>query len=362
MIYKTTNAYYFSRINKIGGIESHLYYIARKYGDRDITIFYREADDKQVQRLQRYVRCVQIKKEDRVECENLFCCFNREILNQCIAKRKYLVLHGDYKDMLDRKQLAKEHLPIDNRIDQYLGVSKLVCDSWKKAAGKRAINVYEPVMLEEAEKPIILMSATRLTKEKGWERMKKLAKAMNQEGINFMWFIFTDGPKEPEENMYFLPTRLDITNKIAACDAFVQLSDNEGYCLSVVEALKRNVPVIATKLPVFEELGVNQENAVFIDHEMKNIPFEEIKNIRTKKFTYSEPQDKRGEYLVKGEPTYLQRKIRIRATAEFKKRNLRDIELGRIPKEGEEWYVDEERYQTLDEYQKQRQIVLFQKV
>ena len=82
MIYKTTNAYYFSRINNIGGIESHLYYVAKKYGDYDITIFYREADEKQLQRLGQYVRAIQIKPGDHVECTNLFCCFNREILDQ----------------------------------------------------------------------------------------------------------------------------------------------------------------------------------------------------------------------------------------------------------------------------------------
>lgn len=362
MIYNTTNAYYFSHINSIGGIESHLYYVARKYEDKDITVFYKTGDNKQLQRLRQFVRCIQITPQDRVECTNLFCCFNREILNQCEAKNKYLVLHGDYKDMLERKQLSKANLPIDKRIDQYLGVSKLVCDSWKKATGIEAINVYEPVFLEDIQKPLVFCSATRLTREKGWERMKKLAKEMNKEGINYMWFVFTDSPKEPETNMYFLPTRLDITDKLGAFDAFVQLSDNEGYCLSVIEALTRKVPVIATKLPVFEELGINQDNAILLNHDMSNIPMDEIRKIRSKKFTYKEPEDRWAEFLAPGIKTYTRKQIKIRATGEFKKHRIRDTELKHIPEEGEEWYVDENRLAILEDFQNEKNLKLFEKL
>ena len=36
MKYKTANAYYFRSILAIGGIESHLYYVAQKYGKYDM--------------------------------------------------------------------------------------------------------------------------------------------------------------------------------------------------------------------------------------------------------------------------------------------------------------------------------------
>ena len=36
MKYKTANAYYFRSLNTIGGIESHLYYIAQKYNQYDL--------------------------------------------------------------------------------------------------------------------------------------------------------------------------------------------------------------------------------------------------------------------------------------------------------------------------------------
>ena len=53
MKYKTANAYYFRSILAIGGIESHLYYVAQKYGKYDITVFYREGNLKQLERLRK---------------------------------------------------------------------------------------------------------------------------------------------------------------------------------------------------------------------------------------------------------------------------------------------------------------------
>ena len=98
MKYTATNAYYFRNLNAIGGIESHLYYIAKKYGKKtDITVFFRSGDTRQILRIKKYARCIQLQENDTVECKNLFCCFNKEILDRCTAEKRYLVLHGDYE-------------------------------------------------------------------------------------------------------------------------------------------------------------------------------------------------------------------------------------------------------------------------
>ena len=44
--------------------------------------------------------------------------------------------------------------------------------------------------------------------------------------------------------------------------------------------------------------------------------------------------------------------IKVKATDMYKKLNLYDNELGRIPEEGEEWEVTEERYKALTETNK----------
>ena len=37
----------------------------------------------------------------------------------------------------------------------------------------------------------------------------------------------------------------------------------------------------------------------------------------------------------------------VKATEEYERRGLQDLELGRIPKKGEEWEVTEKRYEVL---------------
>lgn len=346
MIYSCANAYYFASLNKIGGIESHLYYISRKYGEYDITVFYRNADDNQLKRLKQYVRCIKLNKKDYVKCNKLFCCFNRDILNQCQANEKILVLHGDYKDMLNRNQLNRGNLPLDPRIDKYIGVSQLVCDTWKEITGIEAENVYEPIVLEEVEKPLMFISATRLTKEKGYERMMKLADELDKNNINYMWFVYTDSDKKMNKNMIKCEPRLDITNKLGAFDAFIQLSDNEGFCLSIVEALMRKVPIIATKLPVLKELGCDDSNSILLDFDMENIPIKKIKNIHKLKVDYEPPKDLWGEYLDHT-PKTKTKEIKVRALGDWVSKGIVDTQLGHIPQLNEEWFVDQGRYEEL---------------
>lgn len=357
MIYRCTNAYYFSYINKIGGIESHLYYIARKYGKYDICVYYQNGDPKQIERLRSKVKAVKIDMRDRVECKNLFCCFNREILDICTAETKYLVLHGDYYAMLQQGQLAKYQLPIDPRIDKYLGVSQLVCDSWFKATGIHAEFIGEPVVLDKAKKPLLFCSATRLSKEKGWWRMQKLAEELDRKGLNYLWMIYTDTQQKPTENMIFCQPRLDITDKLGIYDAFIQLSDNEGFCLSVVEALMRRVPVICTDLPVFNELGLNDLNSIRLPLDMRNIPFERIEHIDKMKFYYEAPKDRWDEVLDHTKAKY-DDKYKVRATKGWMAHKLTDAQQGKIPNEGDTWIIDGQRLETLTEYEKRTGIKL----
>lgn len=353
MNYVVTNAYYFRSLNAIGGIESHLYYLAKKYSKiTNITVFYQTAENKQLNKLKEYARCIQLKHGDTVECENLFCCFNREILDFCKAKNKYLVLHGDYKDMLERGQLVKSNLPIDSRIDKYLGVSKHVCKTWEAVTGIKAEFIGEPVEVEKASKPLLFLSATRLGVEKGWQRMKKLAQAMNSAGIKYLWLIYTNSKKtDTVKNMVIMPPDLNISGKMGMFDAIIQLSDNEGFNLTCVEGLLQGIPFIGTDLPVYHELGLNESNSILIKSDMSDIPVLEIAKIKEKQFEYHQPVDHWRKYLKKERPTYKNRRIKVIATGEWVKRTLLDRELEIIPPEGHEWAISEERLAELTDYE-----------
>lgn len=343
------NIFYFRYINQIGGIETFFYQLAMAYKDWDITIYYSRGDKAQIARLSQYVRVVKYTGQNIV-CDKAFFNFNTDIIDHVEAKEYGLILHGDYKSMVEQRQLSRDKLPLHPKITKYYGVSQLVCDSFEELTGIKPQLIYNPFKAPEPKKILRLISCTRLTKEKGLARMEALAKALNTAGIPFIWTIFTDSEhnfKSP--NICKLPPRIDIAGYIADSDYLVQLSDNEGYCYSIIEALSLGVPVITTPLPVLKELGVDESNSITLPFDMNNLPIDQIAE-HDFDFTYTPKPSNWGEILAKGKSTYSPMKeglIFVEANDNYHRHNLVDQDLGYRPEVGEIFAVSESRLKVL---------------
>lgn len=290
------NIFYFYKINKIGGIETFFYYLAKKYKDYDITIYYQDGDYEQIKRLKKYVRVKQYQGE-KIKCDRAFFNFNLDIIDNVEAKEYYQIAHGDYKASGDIPNVSK-------KINKYLGVSKRVCETYSEIINQDVELVYNPLEIDKPKKVLNLISATRLTHEKGKDRMIKLAKILDDAEIPYLWTIFTDDERKIENpNIIYMKPKLDIINYIANSDYLVQLSDNEGYCYSVVESLLVGTPVIVTDCPVFKEIGVNEKNGFILDFDMNNVPINEIYK-GLPKFKYEPKKDNWDKLLAKGKSTY----------------------------------------------------------
>lgn len=334
------NIFYFYKINKIGGIETFFYYLAKKYKDWDITIYYQVGDPEQIKRLKKYVRVKKYRGE-KIECYKAFFNFNIDIINNVDAKEYYQIAHGDYKAM---KLKPNTHA----KITKYLGVSKQVCKTYKEVTGYDTELVYNPIEIDEPKKVLNLISATRLTSEKGKDRMVKLAKMLDEAKIPYLWTIFTDDTNAIDNpNIAYMKPRLDIINYIANADYLVQLSDNEGYCYSVVEALSVGTPVIVTEVPVFKEIGVNQNNGFILDFDLEEVPIEKIYK-GLPKFEYKPKEDNWIKYLASGESTYqkeLKTMVEVQCISKY-----HDLELNRlITPEDKLYKVNKIRAEELEE-------------
>ena len=137
---------------------------------------------------------------------------------------------------------------------------------------------------------------------------------------------------------------LNIDDYISSADYLVQLSDNEGYCYSIVEALMCGTGVICTPCPVFEEIGlVNGENCFYCDFEMKNVPIEEIYETELN-FKYTPKEDNWNNLLAPGPSPYQENfkyKFYVKATEKYEKEYCKDSLLDRIPQPGETWWVED---------------------
>lgn len=304
---------------------------------------YRRADSRQIERLSQYVNCVQYTGQ-KFSCEKLFTTFDVSVIDTCEADYIAQVVHANYKAI----GLKPNTHP---RINEYIAVSKTVADAYKELSGIECKVIYNPLTLDKPKRVLKLISATRLTKEKGRERMVKLAELMTAEGIPFQWLVFTnsgDGFQNP--SIIKVPPRLDLTDYIAEADYLVQLSDTEGYCYSVNEALNLGTPVIVTDIETFREEGVRDgENGYMLSLDMEGVDIDKIyNNIPSFKFTPNEVIW--SKELAKGKSKYTMdknKKILVEATAEYAHYKVIDKELGRIPKEGERFVIDALRFETL---------------
>ena len=291
------NIFYFKSIGSIGGCESWFYYLSRLY--KDFIIYYRNGNPEQIKRLAQNVEVRQYKDGEQIKCDNFFCCYDPDIIGNVEAKHYYHIVHCDYKNVW--------FSPILNpKFEKYIAVSKVAGESFKELTGKEYELIYNPIDIDipKVEKyndnKLHLISATRLTREKGLKRMQMLARALEKANIDYVWEIYTNRIREAVgKNVIYKDPKFNIIPEIAKADYLVQLSDCEAFCYSIVESLMVNTPIIATKLPVLEELGVRDGlEGYILDFNMQNIPLTQIKQ-KSLKVAYKPPLSKWDKYLSK---------------------------------------------------------------
>lgn len=286
------NVFYFKKINCIGGVESMFYYLSCLY--KNMTIFYREGDPEQIKRLAKNIEVIRYYDNiGTIKCKRFFCNYGLDIPIE--AEEKYHIIHCDYK--------CVSFSPLVYPGFKYIGVSKLACNSFKEITGIDAELIYNPVVIKKKNVPkltdkIHLISATRLTKEKGGERINQLARLLDRAGIDYEWDIYTNRQyRWDSKNIVWKKTKLDLSKEIEESTFLVQLSDHESFGLSVAESLMLGTPVIITDLQAFEEIGCKHGiNAVVCDLGMKHVDISMIQK-GLPEVKYTPPKSNWGKYL-----------------------------------------------------------------
>ena len=325
-----TNLFYYKDLNAIGGVETFFWNLAQKYGkDFDITILYHTGDPDQIKRLSELVRVRKVRDGEKFRCKRCFVTFNSSMLDNIEAEEYYQLLHGDYRSL----GVCPAAHP---KIQEWVAVSKTVSQAYADITGKVAEVCYNPLIPVKPKKVLRLVSATRLTPDKGYNRMNQLADALDAAGIPFTWDVYTDQNKPfRSKSVVTRAPRLDVVDFIADADYFIQLSDAEGYCYSVVEALCAGTPVIVTGFNVVHELGVkNGVNGFILPFDMSEIPVNEIYK-GLKKFKYEPLEDNWGSLLLPAPPDYEEQMKRIVTVRS--KREFYDLERNKLTGAGEEW-------------------------
>lgn len=283
-------------LEKIGGIETWIYYIAKKYNIGQITLLYERGDLEQLKRLEPYIHTVQYTGQ-KIKCNKIIFTMAQTVVPELYenAKEKYLLVHANYGKVYE---YGFEKFP---EMDKVYAVSNVARDCLKKLTEQEVFTLYNPVELDKPKRLLKLISATRLTQEKGEDRIIKLSEELDKKGIPYIWLIFTDKPPEKvSKNIILMQPRYNMSDYIVNADYGVQLSSDESFCLFVQECLKLKVPVIVTDLPVYKEVGITSKEAYKLKLDMSNLDVDKIYNKIPKVNYKGVSSDKEYKKLLEG--------------------------------------------------------------
>ena len=361
-IIKHANIIYMPNISPLGGIETYVYEMVKKYRDLDIAVVSKNCDKAQARRIKKYCP-LYIYEDQKIECKVAIINYDTTIIKNINKEAKiYETIHGDYSNPI----YGGKKPPTDARITGYIAITDYLKDKVKELLEvDNVIMSYNPLTLEEDKPYITLVSATRLHKNKGVSRMKELIKALDRQKVDYIWYCITndiDVIKHP--NVIMIQNRLDVDKWVRQADYVVLLSDSEACSYTLNEALYRNIPIIATPLPYLKEIGVKDgKNAYIIDYDCSNVDevAEKITNIP--KFTFKQLEDNYKNIFAKSKSKYkevLDMKYKVEAIISFYDMEEKEDKYKELPefnKDGSKtrstqhiWIVDKERCDYLLEH------------
>ena len=328
---KTQIVIYCANMQKIGGIETWLYYWCRNmYQLYDIMVIFSEnMDGRQIARLSEIVQVMKLNNR-LVECDTLINTrITDKIPEEIQAKRIIQMVHGCYSALFC--------CDIQPNRDKVVFVSEAAANTYQNVKDYEVIHNF--TYPTKTNKCLFLITASRFTREKGGERMIKLAEAMKRAGIEFVWFVFSHQETKLVEGMVKLPETLNIKDYIAKCDYLVQLSDSEGFGYSIVEALEMGIPVITTPVDVLKELNFRENIDGY------TVPFDMVDVDAERFLTIPKTAEYRGDTNENIKKQWVKLLGKSKPTGDYLKQgnmvkleiieSYTDLELGREMKVGE---------------------------
>lgn len=246
-------------------------YLLNMRGDYGITILSSNYEDNILADLNSLAKCEIFDKDKQYDCDIYLHNYQDNDFKVNIhARDRFILLHCDYAEIGHLKTLQTDY--------SYIAVSDTAAKGMSEKFGINCIAI-EPFLNEYKPKRVYkFVSATRIHKTKGWDRMMQLCKLLTDKGIRFQWLLFTDERTKPMPytgfiNMGGQPNEV-VMDYMADADYVVQLSDHEGFCYAVHEALSVGTPVLVTDIPVFKCIDENRGYRLPLD--MENIDIDKI--------------------------------------------------------------------------------------
>ena len=256
--------------NEIGGIETFLINFCKVFHkDYDIKLVCRSIGINNALILSDYVDVI-CEPIEEITCD--ICIVTSVLVDEKTFpfikyKKLFHMIHSDWTEM---KKFWNWEFKSYDKNTKYISVSETAQKSFIREYNHDSV-VIPNILTEIKPKKILrLISATRLTTEKGYGRMVQLCKLFEKYNIPYEWTVYATNPYrvEPYGNMVIKKPIQGISELFTNYDYVVQLSDTESYCYTMYEALIQGVPVLLTPFPnAIEEID-DGENGYLLPFDM----------------------------------------------------------------------------------------------
>lgn len=272
--------FYYHHINIIGGVEIAILNLSERLHEHyDITIAYsaKYSSIEMLIRMSKYASIVNLNHKS-LEVDTVVYCSIYCQKDKIKAKKELRWLHGCLTDM--KVKLPKE------RIDNYIAVGQ-VCKEQLDAqlTDQKAELIYNELNSDifnlanehiPERKTLTLVTVSRISREKGFERMLKVAEKLK--GIDYIWHIVGSGydkkyeesiKKQAPDNWVFHGKLENPFPYIKNSDFLLQLSDYEAFGFVLLESLVLGTTVITTDYSSASEM-INESNGYIIKKDLSD--------------------------------------------------------------------------------------------
>jgi len=357
---------YQARQTDCGGVETfNLNFCKRLSKYYDITFVCDSSDPVQKARIEKYVDVVEY---DGQFFETDICIYSsawgKRPEDHIKAKRYIQMVHADFSGLEKHWNFSYKKTPLTT---EHWGGGKNIAKTFKERYGYDCEVV--PYLLDNKMKTsqvLHLITLSRIGKEKGFTRVVEMAKRLKASGRKFNWDIWGNSHRLKYEEtikkqlvnikeVSFRGLGSDLMSFVADADYLVQLSDTEGYCFSMYEAISLNTPVIATDFPNAREQITDGENGYIVDMDLDCFDDKFIEKLYKKipKFKFEPLAEEEDWIKMIGKPRAKgerRKKVDIKEPEKSEARVIRayfDIVLERRVSKGEVIKLSESRFDKL---------------
>ena len=271
--------FYTNYVPRLGGVETAIFEVSKGLGELGykITIAFESAEEqKRLFHYSQVADLVRVAPNDKdFHCDICIIGSNHLTPKKIRAKKYVQWIHADYEE----NQCG---LRMNEEVKEYVAVSEHAAKVARRLFGVKVtpiLNFLHPDWTDY--KVLRLVTASRVSEEKGFDRMYRLCELLEENKINYHWEVLGDNSIYPRQytevlekferfpKVRFRGFMEDIREPLTRSDYLVQLSDREGCPYCVIEAIAFGVPCLVTDWNGSNELVKEGKNGYIIPKDMK---------------------------------------------------------------------------------------------